>query len=156
MNPFFARFGRAPVLLPVIGFEDMERAQSNAETAYECRCPGIFLVNNAGITRAAMTLAVHWLRQGFPREWFVGVNFLMPSRRSFDHLTAEVDGLWTDDAGVDERQHEQGEAEAVAEARAPERLDGACTSAGWPSSTGARWPTWRRRARARGGVDGRL
>ena len=118
MNKYFQRFGKTPIILPVVGIQDIERAKANADTAVEQGCPGIFVINNAGLPPAQFVRLVRWITTGAPPGWFIGVNPLVSAARSFDYVSPEIEGLWTDDANIDERRVDQPDADAVADARA--------------------------------------
>jgi len=79
MNKYFQRFGRTPIILPVVGVQDIECAKANANTAVEQGCPGIFVINNAGVPPTQFVRLVRWITTGAPPGWFIGVNPLVPT-----------------------------------------------------------------------------
>src|SRR5580698_3542751 len=117
MPAYYQIFGTDPIILPVVGVEDIERAKANNEIAPEHACAGVFIINNAGSRPDQFLRIVRWLTSDVPAGWFIGANPLVPAVRGFAYLSPEIAGLWTDDALVDERRCEQPDADAVAAAR---------------------------------------
>jgi len=63
-------------------------------------------------------LKIHQAVVGECPDWWGGVNCLdLPPREVFQHLAAEVAGVWVDHAEIDEQGAQQGRAEAIQAAR---------------------------------------
>lgn len=113
-------FGTERVLLPVIHPVSWDAALANVELVVDVGCPGIFLIDQ-GMAQAQVLELVLAVRKRFPKLW-VGVNLLGLSpaaalTTSLDACEGRIDGLWTDNARVDERAASQPEAEALLEVR---------------------------------------
>lgn len=105
MNRIAAVFGTSPVLLPVVHPIGREEALASVRIAHELGVKGVFLIDQGMPARDVLAL-VREVRARYPSLW-VGVNLL--SRRPA-HALADVteacgaiDGLWSDNANVDER-----------------------------------------------------
>lgn len=88
-------------VFPVIHAQDEEQVLRNTEIARDTGCDGVFVINHGFPAHELMPLAnaakkvIHW----------VGVNMLGVSAK--DAMLAvpdDIDGLWTDNANIDERQ----------------------------------------------------
>ena len=118
-------FGGMPVLLPVIHPISREEALTAVDVARECGVPGVFLIDQ-GLTEREVLALVREVRDRHPKLW-IGVNLL--ARTPAEALAAAIDacgtidGLWSDNAGVDERSV-QPRARDFAAARAALRWDG--------------------------------
>lgn len=96
-------FGRSHVLLPVIHPIGRQEALASIEVARACGVPGVFLIDQ-GMHERELLAFVREVRQHLPGLW-VGVNLLTRSpaealARALDQ--ASIDGIWSDDAGIDE------------------------------------------------------
>lgn len=105
MNRIDKVFGKSPVLLPVIHPISRDVALESIRVAHACGVPGVFLIDQGMPARDVLAL-VREVRARYPSLW-IGVNLL--SRRPA-HALADVteacgaiDGLWSDNADVDER-----------------------------------------------------
>lgn len=115
--------GRRTVL-PVVHVDSLEQARLNAKVARKAGADGVFLINHG--MRDEQLLGIHAeVRLDHP-GWWVGVNCLgLPPETAFSMISGAVDGLWVDDAGVDERLADQPYAvsvDAVRRAKAPRCL----------------------------------
>ncbi|MDP3339342.1 BtpA/SgcQ family protein [Frigidibacter sp.] len=111
-----------PVVTPVIHVLGAAQALRNISTAARLGAPGIFLINHDFPVDQFLPI-LREVRAACPDIW-LGVNFLAQSGRSafpvLGQLAAEgfaLDAYWADDAGMDERQPTQSEAEAIAAIR---------------------------------------
>lgn len=113
-------FGAARVLLPVIHPVEWDLALASVAIAHEAGAPGVFLINQGmGVDEVLqLVLAV---RARHPRLW-VGVNLLglAPAealRVALRACDGRLDGLWSDNAMVDEHAATQPQAQAFVDAR---------------------------------------
>lgn len=116
MNPIERVFG-AKVLLPVVHPAGWDEALAAVRVATDAGVRGIFLINQGMGTEEVIRLIAE-VRRGFPRLW-IGANFLGHTLVEAFELAGEarVDGVWTDNARIDERAGEQPEAARALEAR---------------------------------------
>ena len=85
----------------VIHVEDFEQVSVNAAYAYENGADGIFLINHS-LSCEDLLEIYHDVRKKYPDQW-IGLNFLGPdAARAMQMLPADADGLWTDNAEIDE------------------------------------------------------
>lgn len=109
-------FPQRHVVLPVIHVASEAQAIRNAEIAWSAGCDGIFLINH-GIGHGEL-LAIHAaVAARGPGRW-IGVNCLdLDPGSAFAALNGRVDGLWVDNARIDERTTDQPAADAIDRAR---------------------------------------
>ena len=113
-------FGVGRVLLPVIHPLGRTEALAAVEVAVAAGVRGVFLINQ-GMDAEAILGLVMKVRARHPRLW-VGVNLLgyEPDevlRMGLDACEGRLDGIWADDAGIDEFAEDQPRALAFVEAR---------------------------------------
>jgi len=120
-------FGGTRVLLPVVHPISREAALKSVLVAREAGVRGIFLIDQGMSEAEVLRLAVD-LRAEHPQLW-IGLNLL--SRRpaealriSLDACRGRVDGIWSDDARIDERVADQRDAEEFVAARCDLRWSG--------------------------------
>jgi len=107
------------VLLPVIHPVSRDAARASIRTIHDAGVKGIWLIDQ-GMTEAEVLALVPEVRARYPGLW-IGVNLL--SRSPADALAAaldacgRIDGIWSDNAGIDERAAAQPRAEAFVAAR---------------------------------------
>lgn len=112
-----ARFGRPKVFLPVIHVTSVRRAIENADIAADAGADGVFLIHHSGTWRDLMA-AREAVLAARPGLW-AGVNCPdIDAAGALRHFGPGVDGIWADDAMVDERAADQPAARRFAEARA--------------------------------------
>jgi uncharacterized protein len=115
-------FGCPRVLLPVIHPVNEATAMESVRVAKEAGVRGIFLINQGMSTEQVLEL-VMVVRRQYPDLW-VGVNLLgvRPARVlewGLDACEGRLDGIWADNANIEEDAAEQPMAQAlVAERRA--------------------------------------
>jgi uncharacterized protein len=116
MNRIEEVFGRAPVLLPVVHPIGREEALASLRVVNDAGAPGAFLIDQ-GMSEAEVLELIKEARARFPKLW-LGVNLL--SRSPADALTTaldacdgRIDGIWSDNAGVDEQAPAQPRAEEL-------------------------------------------
>lgn len=105
-------FKNRHVILPVIHAVSADQTLKNVELARDCRCDGAFLINHS----AGHEELVDWHARTVARfpDFWIGINSLgMQPEHLFASMPATCSGLWTDNAGIDERQHLQPEAESI-------------------------------------------
>lgn len=107
---------------PVVHVESLDQALRNAEIAHGAGCDGVFLINHLG-GHSDLLVIHHAVSAEFP-GWWIGLNCLdLAPWQVFGLIGIEVDGVWVDNAGIDERAETQVTAELIAEAR---------NESGWP------------------------
>lgn len=127
MNRISEVFGVPRVLLPVVHPIDRETALKNVRMAHAAGVKGIFLIDQGMSTGEVLDL-VRTIHAELPALW-VGLNLLHLSpaaalERALDACDGRLDGLWSDDAGVDERVIEQPNAQVFVDARTQFRWNG--------------------------------
>ena len=109
------RFGKPRVFLPVIHLPDGGRlGMAAVEVALQAGAPGadgVFLINQGTTTENIVESLVPALRREFGADLWIGVNPLGTQVEEFlprSDVTPEhrIDGVWSDDAGVD-AMHEE-------------------------------------------------
>lgn len=98
-------FGVRKVLLPVIHPKTYEDAQRSVEKAVRAGVPGVFVINQ-GLDRFRTRDLGLWVRSTFPTTW-VGINVLGLSPTAALGFTEGLNGLWADDAQIDEEDEAQ-------------------------------------------------
>ena len=94
-------FSNRHVILPVIHMETEEQAIHNALLARDSGCDGVFLINHSVSNQ--VLLAAHSAVKSLAPELWVGVNCLgLEEPRSLFN-NGDLDGVWVDNAGIDER-----------------------------------------------------
>jgi uncharacterized protein len=127
MNRIAQVFGRSPVLLPVVHPIGRAEALASLRVIHAAGAPGAFLIDQ-GMGEAEVLALVREARAQFPTLW-LGVNLL--SRQPADALITaldacdgRIDGIWSDNAGVDERVQVQPVADEMVAARRQRGWDG--------------------------------
>lgn len=120
MNRIEEVLGLTRVLLPVIHPIDRDAALDNIHIAHEAGCRGVFLIDQ-GMPADEVLELVLLGRARFPSLW-IGVNLLgeLPAgalRRALEACAGRIDGIWSDDAGIDEDAPAQPLGAALLEAR---------------------------------------
>jgi len=115
-------FRRPRVFLPVIHPVAKDTARRSIQTAVEAGADGIFLINQGMSAPQVLdfVLEVHERNEGL----WIGVNLLGSPPEEVIGLVVDlpVGGIWSDDAGIDERSNSQ---------PAGERFQRAREKAGW-------------------------
>jgi predicted TIM-barrel enzyme len=114
MNRILETFGVPRVLLPVIHPVTREAALHSIGIASDAGCRGVWLIDQ-GMSAEDVLRLVLTVRDLWPALW-VGVNLLRhhPSkalRRALADCDGRIDGIWSDDAGIDEKHGIQHHAE---------------------------------------------
>jgi hypothetical protein len=112
ISRFHNRFQNNHVVLPVIHVETEAQALRNAGIAFSANADGIFLINHT--IRATVLLDIFSaVAAEFPSGW-IGLNCLdLSPREVFRCIPARVDGVWVDNAMIDERSGDQSPAEQI-------------------------------------------
>ena len=112
-------FGTTHVLLPVMHPVGRHEALDAVRVAHGLGVKGVFLVDQGMHERGVVKL-VRELRERYPQLW-IGINLISRSPTEALEIMLDagdrIDGLWSDNAGVDERRQTQPEAEAFLAAR---------------------------------------
>jgi uncharacterized protein len=112
-------FKRPRVLLPVVHPVTRDHALAAVDVAVAAGADGVFLIDQGLDERAVVALIAEVYRR-HPALW-IGVNLLSRSpAAAFAFALAEagrIDGIWSDNARVDERVSEQPQAKEFIEAR---------------------------------------
>ena len=122
MNRITEVFGTSPVLLPVVHPIGRVEALAAVRVAHNLGVKGVFLIDQGMSERDVLAL-VREVRDRYPNLW-IGLNLLSRSpaeaiMTAFDAACGFIDGIWSDNAGIDECGSEHPRAEAfVAERRA--------------------------------------
>lgn len=121
MNRIREVFGVDRVVLPVVHPLGHDEALASVEIAHNAGAKGVFVINQ-GMDDAETLALVGEIRDRFPALW-LGLNLVgyAPVAALGQALEAcgRIDGIWTDNARLDERVPEQpGAAEFVAARRA--------------------------------------
>lgn len=112
-------FGATHVLLPVVHPIGRHEALAAIRVAHDLGVKGVFLVDQ-GMHEEGVVKLVREVRDLYPTLW-IGINLL--SRAPADALAfaldacGTIDGLWSDDAGIDEHASVQLAAEAFVASR---------------------------------------
>lgn len=111
------------LLQPVIHVADESQALEQTDLAKVCGADGVWLINH-GISGVALWSIFQSVRKAYPQFW-IGLNFLDATPyEAMGTMTPSVDGLWTDNAEVDEDRVVSPEAERVWALKAERRWDG--------------------------------
>ncbi len=112
----FDVFRARKVVLPVIHVESEGQAMENAFIAFEAGADGIFLINH-DYDCGHLLKVFQAVRDKFP-GWWVGLNCLdLYPDEVFDVIGNDVNGVWVDNAFVDETKEVQGYPEYVKQKR---------------------------------------
>ena len=119
MNRIADVFGTSPVLLPVVHPIGREEALASIRIAHALGVPGVFLIDQ-GMTEREVLKLVSTVRDRYPTLW-IGLNLLTrtPAEALAIALDAcgAIDGIWSDNASIDEHGAEHPRAEAFVAAR---------------------------------------
>jgi hypothetical protein len=108
---FRARFLNRHVVLPVIHASTLDQVLRNVEVAVKAGADGVFLVNHGGPYLEIMNFRSD-IRDRFDPGLWVGLNCL-ELQPTWVTTYPEADGMWSDNAYVDERRDEQPQAQRV-------------------------------------------
>jgi predicted TIM-barrel enzyme len=113
---FRDRFSNGHVILPVVHVETLAQAEDNTNLALDEGADGVFLINHH--IRSDTLLEIHSaVAARFPNAW-IGVNCLgLTPALVFAMISERVDGVWVDNAMIDERGGDQSKAQGVLDAR---------------------------------------
>ena len=110
-------FGRPRVFLPVIHPVSEATALARIRTAVESGADGVFLIDQGMTSRQGLRFIpeVHRLHE----HLWIGVNLLGEAPEEVIGLVADlpVGGIWSDNAGIDERSDAQSAGERFRQAR---------------------------------------
>ena len=101
MSKFSDTFSSGHVFLPVIHVISPEQALENTKIAVGGGADGVFLINHHG-TYHDLLVAYKEVRNRFPSFW-IGLNFLDLGLAAISRIPQDADGLWVDDAGIDDQ-----------------------------------------------------
>ncbi|MBU6231919.1 MAG: adenine phosphoribosyltransferase [Patescibacteria group bacterium] len=100
MSSFKSRFSNEHTLLAVVHVEGGVQAFRNTKIAQEEGADGVFLINHS-IPYPSLIEVYLMIRQKMPDFW-IGLNCLDLGRHALDYIPKDTDGLWVDDAGINE------------------------------------------------------
>jgi hypothetical protein len=110
-------FKKKHTLLPVIHVRDEQQAYENVAIACENGADGVFLIGH-GMFYLDLLLIQQKSKERFPGCW-IGVNCLdLPTRDVWKQVTNLVDGVWTDNAEIQEADDDQPSAREIVAAKA--------------------------------------
>lgn len=114
-------FGASRVLLPVVHPVSWDQALASTQIAVDAGVKGIFLINQGLDVEDVLRLVLE-VRRRHPTLW-VGLNLLGYSpaqalETALDACEGRIDGIWSDNASVEEDAAEQPRAQAFLDARA--------------------------------------
>lgn len=106
MNKFKQVFKNRHVVLPVIHCDKLNQTLQNIKIAKDEECDGVFLINH-GMSPEELIGIYRKARFNYPENW-IGLNLLgVPPYKVFELIDNDVDGIWTDNAMIDEHDDEQ-------------------------------------------------
>jgi len=89
-------------IYPVIHVQNTEQAIRNTLIAKDAKCDGVFLINHA--IRPEKLVQIHAEVTTKIPDWWIGINCLgWTPDDIIRRATPEMNGIWVDNAGVDER-----------------------------------------------------
>ena len=113
---FRSTFTHRHVVLPVIHVESELQALRNAEIAFHGGADGVFLINHS-VGSESLLKTHDAAADRFPDAW-IGVNCLdLRPSEVFTRISERVDGVWADNAMIDESGEQQPDAQSVLDAR---------------------------------------
>jgi uncharacterized protein len=105
-------FKNRHVILPVIHTLSVNQAERNAAMAFDLGADGVFLINHS-ISPSELLDILARIRIQFPDKWF-GVNCLgFNAHQVLETVDNSINGVWTDNAGINEEADDQDFAEEV-------------------------------------------
>jgi hypothetical protein len=122
------RFQKPKVFLPVIHLpEDGKYAMRAAEVAFEAGADGLFLINQGTSTSHILSHLIPRIRGVFGTNTWIGINSLGSAVEDVVAMSGtelhRLDGIWSDDAGVDSMREDTFEAARTAFSNARMRTD---------------------------------
>ncbi|MEM7334255.1 MAG: BtpA/SgcQ family protein [Chloroflexota bacterium] len=125
-----SHFKQAKVLLPVVHVQSLEQTLRNVAIAREAGCDGVFLINHdtadgkRPFSHQDLVEIATAVNDKFPHFW-LGLNCLdLTARETFPYLPDFVNGLWVDNAKIDETTPLQPAADAIQTARVSSEWNG--------------------------------
>lgn len=120
---FRERFQQKHVVLPVIHANCETHSITNIEIAREAGTDGVFLINHSMPWQDLLEI-YSAARERFG-NWWIGVNCLgLQSEKVFKELPSHVNGVWVDNAEIDERAKSQPRADHINAARLKSKWQG--------------------------------
>lgn len=117
MAGFKETFSHPHAVLPVVHVQDTEHAIRNAGIAREAGADGVFLISMEGMPWWELANVKDQVKGEFG-NWWVGVNYLgEPIHEIFKIVDSRADGVWTDNAMINEKANAQLIADKVADIR---------------------------------------
>ncbi len=109
---FYEIFKYKKVILPVIHVLSENQTLENAEIAFSEGSDGVFLINHDYNYNHLLNIFTE-VRKKYPDKW-IGINFLdLYPNEIFEIISNEINGIWVDNAGIDENGEKQDYAETV-------------------------------------------
>lgn len=112
-NAISDHFSKSRVFLPVIHLpEDGRHCLAAVMTAMKAGADGVFLINQGTSTQNIMGKLIPQIRREFGQETWVGINALGSAVEDVIAMSGNtpetrLDGIWSDDAGVDSLREDE-------------------------------------------------
>lgn len=117
MANFKEAFPRGRAVIPVVHVQDQKQALNNAEIALDQGADGIFLISMRRMPHQKLHDIQQIIRVDFPDFW-IGVNYLdLEAEKVFKNVDRGISGVWSDNAGIDEKSERQIDAAVIRNAQ---------------------------------------
>lgn len=117
MANFKEAFPRGRAVIPVVHVQDQKQALNNAEIALDQGADGIFLISMRRMPHQKLHDIAQIVRVDFPDFW-IGVNYLdLEAEKVFKNVDRGISGVWSDNAGIDEKSERQIDAAVIRNAQ---------------------------------------
>lgn len=118
MSKFKEIFQNKHVILPVVHVENSTQAIRNTQVALDAGCDGVFLIDMKNGAHYEELLEIHAKVKSEFQDFWIGVNFLdLETEDVFDKLNPSIDGVWVDNAKINNALEIQTDAERIARRR---------------------------------------
>lgn len=112
MKRYWQVFSNRHTVLPVIHVDSLEQAQQNTQIAHRAGADGVFLINHEMADETLLDIH-ETIAEAYP-DWWIGVNCLgLLPEKVFQAISLKVNGVWVDNAGIEEHHESQPYAEHV-------------------------------------------
>jgi uncharacterized protein len=113
MSSFREVFTNRHIILPVIQIETGRQVEANLKIVQDSGCDGAFLIDMIGYGAQRLVDLAQYGQAGVPDIW-VGLNFKNTSvEKVFENLGDNISGIWVHDAGINEKDPEQYQADDI-------------------------------------------
>ena len=101
MSRLYDVFKKRRVVLPVIHVENLDQTRRNVELARSCGVDGVFLINHDVNVLTLLSIYTA-IKSAYPDFW-VGLNCLGTKYKDLVRaLPTKVEGIWVDNAGIED------------------------------------------------------